>query len=200
MNQARTLPDPLPLPVPQRRGTTQSGIFGMALFVFTEVMLFAGFISAFDIVRASAAPGTWPPPGQPRLPFERTALNTAALLLSGVALLLANRAMRAGHVPSARRWFGAAILLGAGFVLFQGAEWVALLRHGLTLTSSQLGAFFYLIVGAHALHATIALLAMAIQWRHFGTPRLSASAFGALQVFWYFVVLMWPVIYLKVYS
>jgi len=199
MNQARTLPDPLPLPVPQRRGVTQNGIFGMALFVFTEVMLFAGFISAFTIVRGSAAPGAWPPAGQPRLPFERTALNTVALLVSGVALALANRADRAGNIAGARRWFGAAILLGAFFVLFQGVEWVALLRQGLTITSSQLGAFFYLIVGVHALHATVALAAMVLQWRHFGTARLSRSAFGALQVFWYFVVLMWPVIYLKVY-
>ena len=199
MSQARTLPDPLPLPVPQRRGVTQNGIFGMALFVFVEVMLFAGFVSAFAIVRGSAAPGAWPPPGQPRLPFERTALNTAALLLSGVALLVANRAFRAGRVPGARRWFAIAILLGAFFVLFQGAEWLALLRQGLTVTSSQLGGFFYLIVGAHALHAVAALLAMALQWRRLGAGALTASAFGAVQVFWYFVVLMWPVIWLRVY-
>jgi len=45
---------------------------------------------------------------------------------------------------------GAALVLGAFFVVGQGLEWLALLRHGLTLTSSQLGSFFYLIVGLHA--------------------------------------------------
>ena len=49
------------------------------------------------------------------------------------------------------------MLLGAFFVLFQGVEWVALLREGLTLTSSTHGAFFYLIIGTHALHAVVAL-------------------------------------------
>jgi len=199
MTQAHTLPEPLPLPVPQRRGVTQNGVFGMALFVFTEIMLFAGFISAFAIVRASATPGSWPPPGQPRLPFERTAVNTAALLLSGVLLLIANRAYRAQRTADAKRWFGFSIVLGAFFVAFQGVEWVALLRQGLTITSSQLGAFFYVIVGAHAVHATVALIAMAFQWRAIAAGKLTPSAFGALQVFWYFVVLMWPVIWLRVY-
>src|SRR6516165_11020249 len=126
MIQAPTLPDPLPLPA--RRRVSENGVVGVALFVFTEVMLFAGFISAFSIVRASAAPGSWPPPGQPRLPFERTAVNTAALLLSGVLLLIANRAYRAQRTADAKRWFGFSIVLGAFFVAFQGVEWVALLR------------------------------------------------------------------------
>jgi cytochrome c oxidase subunit III len=197
MNIAHTLADGAP--AGRRRGVSTNGVLGMMLFVFTEVMLFAGFISAFMIVRDSAAPGSWPPPGQPRLPLERTAINTAALLASGIVLVFANQAYRSGRVASARRLFGIAIVLGAGFVLFQGVEWVALLRQGLTLTSSQMGAFFYLIVGAHAVHATAALLAMALRWRDLSSGRLSPSVFGALQVFWYFVVLMWPAIYLEVY-
>src|SRR5688572_31524505 len=35
------------------------------------------------------------------------------------------------------------LILGATFVALQGAEWVALLAQGLTLTSSSHGAFFY---------------------------------------------------------
>ena len=49
----------------------------MGLFVFTEVMLFAGLISAFSIARATAIGGMWPPPNQPRLPIATTAFNTA---------------------------------------------------------------------------------------------------------------------------
>ena len=48
-----------------------NGLFGMLVFVLTEAMLFAGFISAFTIVKASAP--VWPPPDQPRLPVEATA-------------------------------------------------------------------------------------------------------------------------------
>ena len=38
------------------------------------------------------AVGAWPPPGQPRLPLEETAINTLALLASGLMLWRARRA------------------------------------------------------------------------------------------------------------
>ncbi len=89
--------------------------------------------------------------------------------------------------------------LGGFFVIAQGLEWVALLRHGLTLTSSQLGSFFYLIVGLHATHAVAAIVALGLAWRALLARRLTRSWLGAVQLFWYFVVLIWPVLYWKVY-
>lgn len=177
----------------------ENGVVGMAVAVFVEVMLFAGFISAFVIVQNSTPPGLWPPPDQPRLPVASTAVNTAMLLASGVFLFMAQRAFSRRGAAAAVRPMGVAIGLGGLFVLLQGVEWVRLLGQGLTLTSSQLGAFFYLIVGAHALHAVVALVVLAIQWRAMRDRRLSPSAFGAGQLFWYFVVLMWPVLYVQVY-
>ena len=176
-----------------------SAALGMALFVFTEAMLFAGFISAFAITRDSTPAGLWPPPDQPRLPFERTAANTVALLLSGVALYVAGRTFRSGRAKAAGRWMGAALGLGSLFVLAQGMEWAGLLRQGLTLTSSQLGSFFYLIVGAHAAHAVAALVSMGYAWAWHRSGRLTAARLGAVQMFWYFVVLVWPLIYWQVY-
>jgi cytochrome c oxidase subunit 3 len=178
---------------------TENGVFGMALVVFTEVMLFAGFISAFMIFRSEAPTGLWPPVGQPRLPVTTTAFNTLMLLLSGVLLYVAHRAFRARGAEAASRWMGAAILFGAFFVCFQGFEWSRLIGQGFTLHSSELGAFFYLIVGAHALHAVVALVALAVCWRALRAGRLSRSRFGGVQLFWYFVVLMWPLIYWRVY-
>jgi cytochrome c oxidase subunit III len=171
----------------------------MALFVFVEVMLFAGFISSFVVVESTALPGMWPPPGQPRLPVATTAFNTLALFASGVFLFLSQLAFRRGAQPAAARSLGIAVLLGAFFVGFQGIEWARLLAQGLTVTSSQLGGFFYLIVGAHALHAVCALVLLAMQWQALRAGQLTRSAFGAGQLFWYFVVLIWPVIYLQVY-
>jgi heme/copper-type cytochrome/quinol oxidase subunit 3 len=78
----------------------------MALAVFVEVMLFAGFISAFVIVRGATPPGLWPPPHQPRLPLATTAFNTALLLASGVLLYLSHRALprRGAGSGCARSW------------------------------------------------------------------------------------------------
>jgi cytochrome c oxidase subunit 3 len=174
-----------------------SSVMAMLIFVFTEVMLFAGLISAFAIVRSGAP--DWPPPGQPRLPLERTAVNTAALLLSGALLAFARRAYNRERAR-ARAPLLASILLGAFFVVFQGVEWVALLGEGLTLTSSSLGSFFYLIVGLHALHAVIALALLASTWLRLRGGWLASSRLATAEVFWYFVVGVWPVLYLTVYA
>jgi cytochrome c oxidase subunit 3 len=179
-----------------RSPVVPNGVLGMTLFVASETMLFAGMISAFTIVRTSAV--IWPPPGQPRLPLAETAVNTTALLLSGVVLHFAQRAYTRDH-RSALRPLGAAIALGGFFVGCQGVEWLALVREGLTLTSSSLGSFFYLIVGAHALHAVGALALLGHTWLRLRQGWLVQSQLAAAQVFWYFVVGLWPILYLVVY-
>ncbi len=172
------------------------GVLGMLLFVLTEIMLFAGMISAFSIVRASAP--IWPPPDQPRLPIEETALNTAALLLSGALLFLAQRRFAESRT-AARTPLIASMVLGAFFVAFQGFEWVSMIAQGLTLTSSTLGSFFYLIVGTHALHAVAAIWLLFKTWRRLERGWLQPSQLATAAVFWYFVVGAWPVVYWRVY-
>jgi cytochrome c oxidase subunit 3 len=168
----------------------------MLIFVFTEIMLFAGLISAFTIIRSAEL--VWPPPGQPRLPLQSTAVNTAALLASGALLFAAHRRFRRDPARASRPLL-LAMLLGAFFVVFQGVEWVALVREGLTLTSSIQGSFFYLIVGLHALHAVAALGLLAYAWLHLHQGWLRPGVLAAAQIFWYFVVGMWPMIYARVY-
>ena len=136
------------------------GVMGMLLFVFAEIMMFAGLISAHRIVRSQVAGEMWPPYGQPRLPVQETAVNTAALLVSGIVLVFAHLAFKK-EASRARLPILIALLLGLVFVVSQGAEWVALLGEGLTIQSSTYGGFFYLIVGAHGLHAIAAILALA---------------------------------------
>lgn len=185
------------IPRPPRQ-LAPSGVIAMTIFVFTEIMLFAGFISGFVIVKAGS-PGAWPPPGQPRLPAEETAINTLALLASGALLVLANLAFRRQQRRKTRDLLLAAMLLAGFFVVFQGAEWVALLGQGLTLTSSTMGSFFYTIVGLHALHAVVAIGLLIDAYVRFLRGRLTGPRFWTIQVFWYFVVGIWPLIYTKVY-
>ncbi len=196
---ARAVTESIAAPAAPRRGFTDHALFGMALFVLTEVMLFLSFISGYLIVRKSPSMAIWPPPNQPRLPFEQTALHTLALLASGVALYVAHRTARQRGMAAAERPLLVSVALGVWFVAAQGVEWVALLRQGLTLTSSQIGAFFYTIVGTHALHAIAAIIALVVCWLQLRAGRLKPSVFGATQLFWYFVVLVWPVLYWRVY-
>lgn len=188
----RVITDPRPPPV------LPSAVLGMLIFVITEAMLFAGLISAFVIVKARAL-GAWPPPGQPRLPLEETALNTVALLASGVMLWRARRAF----AESPARALGpltASMALGVFFVLFQGYEWAMLLGQGLTLAVSNHGSFFYLIVGLHAAHAVAGLAVLSWTWWRLRRGFLASSSFAAAQVFWFFVVALWPILYWLVYT
>jgi heme/copper-type cytochrome/quinol oxidase subunit 3 len=179
-----------------RTPLVSSGAMAMLIFVSTEIMVFAGLISAFSIYRSSVL--GWPPAGQPRLPIEETAINTAALLLSGIVLVFAHRAFRRSP-QAAQRPLALAILLGIFFVVFQGAEWVALVGQGLTLTSSVLGSFFYLIVGLHGLHAVAAIWALIYAWRRLQQGWLGPGPLVVSSIFWYFVVLLWPILYWRVY-
>ena len=215
-------------------------VLGMILFVFVEIMLFAGFVSGFLIIKARAVGSVWPPPNQPRLPFEETAVNTTALIASGIVLLIAHRMFlkgrglgggpaelgtgkvgagsRGGRMPAhgssgggvfaglggllsrpVGRLLVAATLLGGVFVALQGVEWVALIREGLTITSSTYGALFYTIIGAHAAHAVAAILALAWALLRLGAGTLTRDVLSAVAIFWYFVVLVWPFLYFVVY-
>jgi heme/copper-type cytochrome/quinol oxidase subunit 3 len=173
-------------------------VIGTLIFIVTELMLFAGFVSAFTITRA--AYNTWPPIGQPRLPAGETLINSAALIASGVVLYFANRAFSKDPKGAAtKRLTLTALLLGTFFVVFQGMEWVALVKQGLTIASSNHGAFFYVIVGTHGLHAVGAIIALGIMYAQLLRGTATRGAFLATQCFWYFVVGVWPVLYLRVY-
>jgi heme/copper-type cytochrome/quinol oxidase subunit 3 len=169
----------------------------MLVFVSAEVMFFAGLASAFLIAKAGSI--AWPPPGQPRLPVEVTAFNTAMLLASGGLLLLAGRAFAGRDLRRTGVLMAGAVGLGAFFVALQGFEWLRLIRFGLTLTSSTYGAFFYLVVGVHALHVLGALVALARVAANLRAGTLARDTLQAVSVLWYFVVGLWPFLYVLVY-
>jgi cytochrome c oxidase subunit III len=175
-----------------------NSVLGMLIFIFAELMLFMGMISAFLVIKTNAVGGVWPPPGQPRLPVGETAFNTVMLLLSGVALFLAHKAWRS-QSPHLKRYLIATVALGTFFVLFQGAEWIALIGEGLTMRSSNHGAFFYLLVGTHAIHAVAALAVLGVVLAGLMRDKFNESLFWAAEAFWYFVVAMWPILYWLVY-
>ena len=184
-------------PVAQRE-VVPSGLLGMVIFVGTEVMFFAGLLSAFTISKAGAPVFEWNLPAGQVLPLAETAVNTLALFASGALVWVAGRQRRAGSSAAAQTLL-AATLLGALFVMLQGREWLSLIAGGVTLSSGALAAFFYVIVGTHAVHALAALIGLGVAWWRLRAGRLSKGFLLGAQTFWYFVVLIWPVIYARVY-
>ena len=186
-------------------GSSQSfpvnkAVFGLSVFIATEIMFFAGLISAFIILKAGAS--AWPPAGQPRLPIEVTSVNTLVLLISGYTIYRAAKAVRADRTYRLNAWLLATGILGALFLGIQGHEWMRLVGYGLTLSSSTYGATFYTLIGAHGLHVFIAVLSLLFVLGRSLRRQYSRDTHTEVrlcQVYWFFVVGMWPVLYVLVY-
>ncbi len=181
----------------ERAAGVPSATLAVVLFVCCEVMFFAGLISAHTIDRAMVP--VWPPLDQPRLPIESTAFNTLVLLASGALAVVAGRKAERGDYTGAWRPMVAAFVAGLAFVGLQGVEWVQLLNQGLSLRASAYGGFFYLVVGAHALHAMAGLIAYGAALRGVALGTASQDQLLATRVYWMFVVALWPILYWRVY-
>ena len=171
----------------------------MLIFMVTEAMFFAGLISAYMVIRAGLE--EWPPWGQPRLPVVATSFNTIVLLASGFLMAHSRVCFKKGELANGRRWLGISILSGTFFLVFQGYEWVQLLNFGLTLSSSVFGGLFYLLIGAHGFHVMGALAVLIYAWYRLKTPEnpITPEGLFPFQLLWYFVVCVWPVLYVLVY-
>jgi len=173
---------------------------GLALFIVAEIMFFAGLISSFVVFRFS--PVQWPPPGQPRLPLEVTAVNTIILLASGFAFYLALKSLKASKQESFKKLLASAAFLGFIFLAVQGVEWIKLLHFGLTAHESIFGGFFYCLVGTHAVHVTGGLIALLWvlnrAWKGSYTAQKSLGV-ELCRMYWFFVVGLWPVLFALVY-
>ena len=189
-----------------RRLFPEESIVAMFVFLIFDAMILAGMVGGFMLTRAAAG-GAWPPAGQPWFPPEYLAINTAALLISGALVFLAARSW---ENPKSRigPLLLAAIVLGTFFVFFQGALWIGLVRQGLTVSSSQHGDLFCLIVATHGAHAVGALILLSVIWLrlkplrdddHEERESSSSSSFRAVRLLWYFTVGVWPVLCLCLY-
>ena len=185
---------------PQRKPIVPSAVFGMVVFIITEVMFFSALISAYLIIRAGLA--EWPPWGQPRLPIETTAFNTFLLILSAFAVFKSQKSSQQQNNSKAFQFHLGAIVLGVCFLILQGYEWFQLLQFGMTLSSSVYGALFYLIIGAHGIHILAALTAMVYAINFFKKAEFENQIHEKtlpIQILWYFVVGIWPLLYITVY-
>ncbi len=190
-------PDGDPAP---RGAALDNAVLATLFFIGAEVMLFAGLIFSFWILRLAAP--VWPPPLQPRLPVGVTAVNTVVLLASSVAMGTGLRAVSQGRRARGVRRLALAVALGVVFVGVQGYEWVRLVGFGLTASSGAYGATFYTLIGAHGLHVLGAIIWLSVTLLLVARGRFAPGRTAALRacaMYWHFVVALWPVLFVSVY-
>ena len=188
-------------PIPRETAPVVSNTrLAMLVVIAAESMLFAGLIGMFLVFRLSAR--EWPPPTLPRLPLAMTALNTVVLFASLVPLAAALRAVRRDDRRRLVRAIALTAGLGAVFLVVQGAEWVRLVHHGLTLASGTYGATFYVLIGCHGVHVLVAVawLGVVAALARRGTFRPTRHAgLEMCAMYWYFVCALWAVLFPLVY-
>jgi len=174
-----------------------NAVLGTIFFVLVEAMFFAALISSYLVIRAGAGLN-WIPPANVRLPVEATAVNTVALLISGVLMILSAK-LFADKNPKARWFFLGSLVLGISFVLLQGREWIGLIDVGMTILSGVFAACFFLLIGLHGLHAITAIIAMVYLWLTMQNDLIKVERIQAITIYWLFIVGIWPVLYGLVY-
>lgn len=145
---------------------------GLALYVVSLIMLFVAFSSAYIVRRAiptyqvanNAYSATWE---ALKLPVRLLLLNTLLLIGASIAVDSARRSARdwafAGNGNRSKPLLVLlALLLNVAFVAGQGIAWHMLRSQGQFLISGARTAFFYVLTGAHAIHAILGILALAL--------------------------------------
>ena len=183
-----------------RRPLLDNVKLAMLFLICGEIMFFGGLVSAFLVLRVTAA--LWPPPLQPRLPVGVTGVNTLVLLASSIAMVAASRALERGDMRELVRRLLVAAGLGTAFLLVQGYEWVRLVGFGLTVSSGAYGGTFYTLIGTHAAHVLAAVVWVGVTVVLAARGRFADGRTAPLQacaIYWHFVVALWPILYVTVY-
>ena len=181
-----------------RRPQLENARLATMFFIASEIMFFAGLVSAYFVLRLGAA--QWPPPLQPRLPVLVTGLNTIVLLGSSFALARSLRDRTDRELVI--RGLALTATLGIVFLAVQGYEWIRLIGYGLTLGSGAYGGTFYTLIGVHGIHVLGALVWLSIVLtgvRRGGYLEAPAAGLRACAMYWHFVVALWPILYVAVY-
>jgi len=174
--------------------------FGTMVFLMAGVMFFAGLTGAYLVFRFSGQ--IWPAPGLPALPVGLGGFNTLVIVVSSLALGRAVRAMRWLDAAGLRRGLTAAAALGAAFLILQAVQWWTLLRHGLSFAGTTYGSIFYVLTGAHAVHATVGvlwLLLMAWRQREAWVSDGRQRKVEVCALYWHFVGAVWVGLYAALY-
>src|SRR4029077_10925951 len=174
------------------------GVIGMTCLIIAESAIFTIFVVAYLYYLGKDLSGP-----TPRQVLELPILNSICLLSSSATITFALRSLRNDDSKSFSLWWFLTIALGAYFLLGTCREWHHLIHDkGLTIQTNLFGTTFYSLVGLHAAHVIIGLLALSIVMAFAITgavKREHAERVHVLGLYWHFVDVVWVVLFTVVY-
>jgi|SRR5579862_1800399 len=174
------------------------GRVGMYCLIAAEAAIFTIFVVAYLFYIGKSAIGP-----TPKDVLHAPIFYSVCLLSSSLTVHAAVRRLVAGNMAAFARFWLLTILLGGVFLFGTAREWAHLIsQDGLTINTNLFGTTYYSLVGLHASHVTIGLLAMiTVALFYFGQrlQREHAERLEILSLYWHFVDAVWVVVFLVVY-
>jgi cytochrome c oxidase subunit 3 len=174
------------------------GTVGMYCLIAAESAIFTIFVVAYIFYIGKSLTGP-----QPRDVLRAPIFLTICLLSSSLTIHVAARLLRTGRVVSFALWWFLTFVLGAIFLAGTFREWRHLISdEGLTIQTNLFGTTYYSLVGLHAFHVTVGLLALATVsvFALLGYLRQEhAERVEVLSMYCHFVDVVWVVVFTVVY-
>jgi cytochrome c oxidase subunit 3 len=174
------------------------GPVGMYCLIAAETAIFTIFVVAYIFYIGKSLTGP-----QPQDVLRAPIFFTICLLSSSLTMHFAVKLLRGGRVRSFGVWWLVTIALGTIFLAGTFREWRHLIYdEGLTIQTNLFGTTYYSLVGLHAFHVTVGLLALATValFTLLGHVRQEhAERAEVLSMYWHFVDVVWVVVFLVVY-
>jgi cytochrome c oxidase subunit III len=174
------------------------GPVGMYCLIAAEAAIFTIFVVAYIFYIGKSVSGP-----QPHDVLRVPVFLTICLLSSSLTIQFAVKLLSKGRVISFALWWFLSIALGAIFLLGTAREWRHLIYdEGLTIQTNLFGTTYYSLVGLHAFHVTVGLLALVtvlILTVLGDVRREHAERAEVLSMYWHFVDVVWVVVFIVVY-
>ena len=170
----------------------------MYCLIGAESAIFTIFVVAYLFYIGKSLTGP-----QPKDVLHAPIFCSICLLSSSLTIHLAVRKLIGGNTAAFARWWLITVLLGGTFLFGTAREWAHLILHeGLTVSTNLFGTTYYSLVGLHAFHVTVGLLALLTVALFYFAARLTrehAERLEILSMYWHFVDAVWVVVFTVVY-
>jgi cytochrome c oxidase subunit III len=174
------------------------GRVGMYCLISAESAIFTIFVVAYLFYVGKSLTGP-----TPKDVLHAPIFFTICLLSSSLTIHLAVSSLKRAKLGVFALWWFLTLALGATFLAGTTSEWHRLIyNEGLTIQTNLFGTTYYSLVGLHAFHVTVGLLAITtvLLFALLGYLRQEhAERVDVLALYWHFVDAVWVMVFTVVY-
>ena len=176
--------------------------FGMWLFIFTEMLLFAGLFIVYAVYRYK----NWQAFHLAAEELDTTigAINTVILLISSMTIAMSITALQKKNKKLALALMGMTMIIGVVFLVNKYFEWGLKIEHGLYPGSpilAEMGkgevlffGLYFFMTGLHALHIIVGLVFIGFIFYYVIKDKVTYDNFVLLEnsgLYWHLVDIVW---------